>query len=321
MRTIGAAHATEVSPCVPVGLRSVPRTFVIQDIQMQRVVLLSRALVISVSVLVIAASLGVLTWFVFYEETAEKHTVGQRPALFWGRFEVTLLLDDYAGVFGVAHNSGDGLAATRRAIASGADVIEIDVISLDGELYAAHDQPVRRFGAYVFRGPRLRTVWAASEGADVIKLDLKESSPAFLELVVSFVNAHQHRQIIVSAREPSSLRVLAERAPQVFRVLSVATQAGLEELHEDAELIALIDGVTIRQSLLDESSAGWLRDHSLLILAWTVNDIKRVNELVALGVDGITTDNLTILELLGGQQRAEALLAHAADRRRIPISQ
>jgi hypothetical protein len=261
---------------------------------MRRVVQLSRALVIGVSMLIIAASLGVLAWFVFYEETAEKYTVGQRPLLFWGRFEVTLLLDDYAGVFGVAHNSGDGLAATRRAIAS---------------------------GAYVFRGPRLSTVWAASEGADVIKLDLKETSPAFLELVVAFVNAHQERQVVVSAREPSSLRVFGERAPQVFRVLSVATQDRLEQLREDTELIALIDGVTIRQSLLNESSTGWLRGNSLLILAWTVNDIERVNELVALGVDGITTDNLTILELLGGQQRAEALLAHAADRRRIPVSQ
>jgi hypothetical protein len=288
---------------------------------MRRVVQLSRALVIGVSMLIIAASLGVLAWFVFYEETAEKYTVGQRPLLFWGRFEVTLLLDDYAGVFGVAHNSGDGLAATRRAIASGADVIEIDVISVNNALYAAHDQPIRRFGAYVFRGPRLSTVWAASEGADVIKLDLKETSPAFLELVVAFVNAHQERQVVVSAREPSSLRVFGERAPQVFRVLSVATQDRLEQLREDTELIALIDGVTIRQSLLNESSTGWLRGNSLLILAWTVNDIERVNELVALGVDGITTDNLTILELLGGQQRAEALLAHAADRRRIPVSQ
>ena len=44
------------------------------------------------------------------------------------------------------------------------------------------------------------------------------------------------------------------------------------------------------------------------IIAWTVNDLARVNELVRLGVDGITTDNLAILSLLGGRERTEPLL-------------
>jgi len=38
--------------------------------------------------------------------------------------------------------------------------------------------------------------------------------------------------------------------------------------------------------------------HKLLILAWTVNDSQRLNELVRLGVDGITTANLAILQAL-----------------------
>jgi hypothetical protein len=36
-----------------------------------------------------------------------------------------------------------------------------------------------------------------------------------------------------------------------------------------------------------------------------------MNELVKLGVDGITTDNLAIIELLGGQERDETLLSRA----------
>ena len=34
---------------------------------------------------------------------------------------------------------------------------------------------------------------------------------------------------------------------------------------------------------------------------WTVNDLEWMNALMALGVDGITTDNLAVMELLGGQ--------------------
>ncbi len=43
----------------------------------------------------------------------------------------------------------------------------------------------------------------------------------------------------------------------------------------------------------------WLRQHKLLVLAWTVNDGQRFNELVRLGVNGITTANLAILRALG----------------------
>jgi hypothetical protein len=38
--------------------------------------------------------------------------------------------------------------------------------------------------------------------------------------------------------------------------------------------------------------------HRLVILAWTVNDSENFNRLVRLGVDGITTDNLAILQAL-----------------------
>jgi glycerophosphoryl diester phosphodiesterase len=42
-----------------------------------------------------------------------------------------------------------------------------------------------------------------------------------------------------------------------------------------------------------------LHQHKLLILAWTVNDGQRLNQLVRLHVDGITTANLAILRALG----------------------
>lgn len=281
---------------------------------MRHVLVLGRALLIVASLAVIAASLLALTWFVVDDERAEKYTAGRSPTLYWGA-AADGLLDDYAGVFGVAHNSGDSLSAARRAVANGADIIEIDVVSVDGKLYAAHDQPVRRFGAYVFRGPALSTVWDAAAEAEVVKLDLKEASPAYLALVVEFVNARPDRQVIVAAREPDSLRVFEERAPQVFRLLSISTAAQLEALHEDAETQALVDGVTSRERLLDDRELAWLKERQFMVLAWTVNDYERLNELVALGVDGVTTDNLAMLELLGGQERGEALLARAAAHR------
>ena len=84
--------------------------------------------------------------------------------------------------------------------------------------------------------------------------------------------------------------------------------ARFRALQADPTLVALVDGVTIRQDLLDEPTVDWLNERGLTALAWTVNDLTRVNELVRLGVDAITTDNLAIMELLGGQRRGEAPL-------------
>lgn len=70
----------------------------------------------------------------------------------------------------------------------------------------------------------------------------------------------------------------------------------------------MIDGVNIRHSLLNARSAVQLRSLGVIIVAWTVNDLTRVTELVRLGVDGLTTDNLAIMRLMGGEERGERRL-------------
>ncbi len=59
----------------------------------------------------------------------------------------------------------------------------------------------------------------------------------------------------------------------------------------------------MRESLVDFEMMSWLDARGIGAFAWTVNDIDRVNELIRLGVTGITTDNLAILSLLGGQAK------------------
>jgi Glycerophosphoryl diester phosphodiesterase family len=51
--------------------------------------------------------------------------------------------------------------------------------------------------------------------------------------------------------------------------------------------------------LVNANLVTWVHAHRLVILAWTVNDSGNFNQLVRLGVDGITTDNLAILRTLG----------------------
>jgi hypothetical protein len=140
-----------------------------------------------ISSIVIATSLTALGIFIFYPTTAEEFTSGLRPSIFYASLPSGLIAPDlekdYERVFGVAHNSGDSIQATLASLASGADAIEIDVVSLDGELYSSHAPPLPFIGPAVFRGPSLDAVWTAAAQTDLVKFDLKESSPEFLDLV------------------------------------------------------------------------------------------------------------------------------------------
>ncbi|HYH13182.1 MAG TPA: glycerophosphodiester phosphodiesterase [Thermomicrobiales bacterium] len=252
--------------------------------------------------LVIASSLGVIGKLVLDPNGAEEYTVGRRPTLFYRVFdnEQRMYLDTtYGEVLGSAHNSGGSVEATLEAIIVGADVIEVDVVELDGRLYAAHTPPLPYIGQRFFRGPTLERIWTASYRADAFKLDLKESSPEYVELVVEFLTTRPiEREIIVASRSPQVLATLRERAPNATLLLSVPDEDTFARLQASDALRQTLDGVTVRESLIDAETATWLTDHGLIFFAWTVNDIDRVNELIGLGVSGITTDNLAILTLL-----------------------
>lgn len=278
------------------------------------------ALLIVAALLTIAASAGVLVWFALHEERAARVTVGQRPLLLDAPVDLDALrqVDDYALVLGIAHNAGDSVPTTRAALANDAGAIEVDVISIGGRLYAAHDTPWPVFERRAFRGPSLDDVWALASDSPVVALDLKESSPWFIDAVTRFLEERQDDDapaVIVSTPSASALRQLREQAPDAVRVLSVGSRERLAALRASPELLALVDGVSIRHDLLDATAASWLRDQRLLVIAWTVNDFERVNELVELGVHAVTTDNLAILAFLGTSAARDRLVADAEDRR------
>jgi hypothetical protein len=256
--------------------------------------------------LVVLAGWGV--WTTHLAERINLWLHGEQPIQFYLSLDGDLL-DDYSRVVVVAHNSGDRITTTREALAHGAEVIEIDVVSVSGVLYAAHATPPRFVTRHIYQGPPLASAWAAAADAKAIKFDLKETSPRYVNLVLSFLAAHHSPEndppVIVATRDRRALETFHSRAPEVILLLSIGSPAQFDALARDDALIELIDGVTIKQTLLNEERATWLQDHDLMTFAWTVNNLDRLNQLVTLGVDGITTDNLAIMELLGGQQDDE----------------
>lgn len=254
-------------------------------------------------------SASLLVVFAVFADATTGYTSGVLPIQFYRELEGDRL-EDYTGLFSVAHNSGDRVQSANQALAYGADIIEIDVVALDDRLYAAHQAPLPFLGPHVFRGPKLEEIWTVASLAEVVKLDLKQSSSSFLDLLVSFLGKYgEDQQVIVASGDVEVLRSLGERWPDAFRLLSVPNREVMDALQADPDLVALIDGVTIQEQLLDRETATWLEAQELYALAWTVNSLGRVNALIGLGVDGITTDNLALMRLLGGGRRGELPLA------------
>lgn len=275
----------------------------------RRAITVLRVIVAVVASLVSGLSLLLLGVFAFNPNGTEEFTIGRRPGQFYQVFENEERAfpdETYANIRGVAHNSGGSVEATLEALIFGADVIEVDVVEIDGVLFSAHTPPLPFLGPRLFRGPSLERVWTASYRADAMMLDLKDSSAGYVDLVARFLNSRPPgRDVIVGSRSPDVLHTLNKQAPGAILLLSVPSAEAFETFQADTALQGVIDGVTIRESILDVDMAYWLANHELLIYAWTVNDLERVNELIQLGVDGITTDNLAVLTLLGGQQPSE----------------
>lgn len=210
------------------------------------------------------------------------------------------LLDDYRGVAVVAHNVGNQPSAIESAQITSVPIIEIDVRTISGQLYAAHSAPTPIVGHYFSSAVPLATAWSRAADAPAIKLDLKDSSSAFLRRLVTFLELRPDDgpRLIISSRSLPALANLRQELPDATLLLSVATLSGLEGAQSDESLTETIDGVSVYTSLLAEDDVALLKQNGLLIYVWTVNYLEDLNRLVQWGVDAVTTDNLAIMELL-----------------------
>ena len=246
-------------------------------------------------------------WTVILRDLTQRYTRGERPGQFNGHLEADLL-DDYGLVFVIAHNAGDDAETAQTALDHSADAVEIDVIMAGGRLYAAHAVPPKLIAAWLFRGPRLEDAWEIVAKAGAVALDLKDHSPEYEDALVAFLAERVHEQVVLMSRSLESLMRLKERLPNAHMYLSVPNRDTFDTLVAQHELAPQLDGVAMQHSQISVEIMATLKARDQRIIAWTVNDLPRVNDLVRLGVDGITTDNLAILSLLGGRERTEPLL-------------
>ena len=230
----------------------------------------------------------------------QRYTGSAPPAQFYDQVQLEpALTRDYPRVLGVAHNAGNNLGTLSTALHYGADVVEADVISARGQLVAGRNHWWGWLARQVFRGPTLLQAWDGAAGAGSIKLDLMQTDRGFLDDLVAFLASRAgSRRVMISSRDPGALLYLHRRLPDVTLLFSVAGPDAVHQLKSDSALQRAIGGASAFQGLVDANLVTWMHGHRLVILAWTVNDSERFNQLVRLGVDGITTGNLAILRAL-----------------------
>ena len=64
------------------------------------------------------------------------------------------------------------------------------------------------------------------------------------------------------------------------------------------------DGVSVRHTLLSPATCDRLRGLTPTVVAWTVNRTARAQQLLDVGITGITTDNVRVLSLVRDRDRA-----------------
>ncbi len=205
-------------------------------------------------------------------------------------------------VLGVAHNAGNNPKTTARALAYGADVIEIDVMTVHGHLAAGRAHAVRWLAERVFRGETLAQAWRHAAPAQIIKLDLQQTDHGLLDSLVSFLHgARSEHPLMISTRDAGAIEYLRPRlATGIMLLFSVPFPDAVARIQGDPTLTAAVGGISVFQGLVSSSLVTWAHERRLSVLAWTVNDGERLDQLLALHVDGVTTANLAIIRGLSG---------------------
>ncbi len=233
----------------------------------------------------------------------------------------------------IAHRAGITERELHAAQTAGVDWLEVDVWWHHGRLVVRHDPALWRLPVTYNRWrmsvalrpfPTLDQLLDAVAGLPVrLLLDLKGTmpedslgdtlarTPLRRLLDLERTNSELPRMLVATLRQRGAL-TRAALCAQGWAALDVARaleptlpvffSLGREE-HVSPYLERLEGSmaprlISVNHRLLTSKRVADLRRHGVTMIAWTVNDLSRARDLVAWGVDGITSDSLELLHRL-----------------------
>ena len=209
----------------------------------------------------------------------------------------------------VAHRTPPSAPACAELAAAGAQIFEVDVQIDDRDrIVASHYFPMGPFGLFqrdnwhirwhtrAQRDPQLAEFVDHVPADCRLLLDLKEHAPARRDRLRAALMAPSLPRERMIACGPHDADLEAYRQAGFATWRTAGTPVELAEVLAARRLPD--DAVTVRHTLLTVDVLRRLHDRVPVVVAWTVNDPARANRLRELGVDGVTTDRVTVLRAL-----------------------
>jgi glycerophosphoryl diester phosphodiesterase len=210
----------------------------------------------------------------------------------------------------VAHRGGNSRSALRRALGLGLDWIETDIWLHYGRLVARHDRSVWRLPISYSR-TSLRLNLAPALVLDTVLLATAATSTRVLidlkgdqtDLPAAIVRLLERRDAFARTALCGQEWGPLEQAQQLNPAVRVFFSLGRPE-HLDSYLSRRQAGAapplaSCRHSLLTPATVAALKEAGSTVIAWTVDSEARARQLLAWGVDGITSNDYRLLARLG----------------------
>jgi glycerophosphoryl diester phosphodiesterase len=207
----------------------------------------------------------------------------------------------------IAHRAGNSLAGLHEANALGVDIIECDVHHHRGRLEVRH---LKTAGPLPFlwdrwelasaAAPRLglRELFEADRHGTTFMLDLKGRAASTGPSVATLLHdVAGHRPVLACGRYWPAVERVAQ-LPFVLAVLSARNRVELSRLVRRLDTDRPVHGVSLHRSLLEGPLVARLHQHVEVVMTWPVNDVTTLDAVVALGIDGVISDEPPVLETL-----------------------
>jgi len=187
------------------------------------------------------------------------------------------------------------LASFDRALADGCDGFEFDVrLTADGEAVICHDPQFGRIEIAQAKAqelaalPKLQEVLERYRGRAFLDIELKVSG--LEEITADLLRQHPPRSFVVSSFLPEVLRAVRRADGAIPLGLICETRAQLRSWRR-----LPLEYVIPHHSLIGQDVIAELRTAGKKILVWTVNDARDMKRLAEWEVDGIISDDTTLL--------------------------
>jgi glycerophosphoryl diester phosphodiesterase len=194
----------------------------------------------------------------------------------------------------------NSIASLKNAVAKGFKGVEFDIWWLDGEFLIKHDKPnekekflLPRLQDYLCFGNDLE-YWFDFKNLDQNNIDeaLKKLNDDLvlkkIDLAKIFLAPYITDYKLTSIISSKFRKFFSQK----IKFVGVCDHKNWRQEVVDMIDLELIDFISINHDLID---ADFLKKISpTKLLAWTVNDIKRINDLYLLGVDKFATDKALI---------------------------